>query len=175
MIKKALIAGFNLLFLTVSLATGVYFVRQSQDVGAAASNVTALSLESDKLMYEVGERMTVAVKVDGAKQAVGYLDTLVEYDPSMLKAVSVTAGDFMPKKQVLADAIDNVRGQVHYSASVASGTPPSVGRGTAAIIVFDVVGAGQAMVDIGSGSVTASHEGADNVLQSTSELMISAQ
>ncbi len=116
--------------------------------------------------FEVAITLTSDVEVDGAT-------AIIEYDPRLLKAVSLTNGDIFPFE--LANSIDSSAGRLRLDAGVNFANPDNhTGSGTFGVIKFEAlqVGSASPSFDFTLGSTTDSNaadaETHDDALTSTS-------
>jgi len=116
--------------------------------------------------FEVDIILTSDVEIGGAT-------AIIEYDPSLLKAVSLTNGDIFPFE--LANSIDSSAGRLRLDAGVDFANPDNhTGSGTFGVIKFEAlqVGGASPSFDFTLGSTTDSNaadaETHDDALTSTS-------
>jgi hypothetical protein len=98
----------------------------------------SVSLETKSSSYAIGETVSVSVTIDSGSNDVGAADFIITYDPTLLKAGSITPGSFF--KSIPVKKISN--GSIKLSA-LAEITDSRVlfpkGKGVVAIIDFKVL------------------------------------
>lgn len=127
---------------------------QSARAGAQA----ALRLAPSSATVTSGERITVAVSLDGVQGLYG-ADIRLRFDPALLQAVDADPGqpgvqlqhgDLLDARQayVLRDTVDNEQGSVHYAVSLQRPASPVSGNGALFSIAFRTRGSGAAPLDV---------------------------
>lgn len=122
-------------------------------VYAASAAATSVTAEANKTQLNVGDTLTVTIKVTDAVDLYG-LDVTLNWNTAVLKAISATNslgveshsdGVLHESNSYAIDIEDNaiVDGQYHLLAtSTGAVTPSFSGSGTIAIITFNVTGGG---------------------------------
>ena len=106
-----------------------------------ASSVSSgsMTLSPSTGSYRVNQTITVAVQADSGGLLLDSADSVIEYNPAILKVTSLVTGTLFPS--VLVHANDPVKGEINITGISNSGSPLAI-SGTLATIQFLVIGSG---------------------------------
>ncbi|RMH21650.1 MAG: hypothetical protein D6698_02365 [Gammaproteobacteria bacterium] len=171
--KGAISGIINIAFLVISIGTGVFVVRETQNISSEASgNLTTLSLNTNQTSFAPGDRFAVSLKLNSGSNPVGYVKTLIHYDPHKLNAISIAPGSFFENQTILESKINSKTGEVLFVIENAPGTVPVSGNENVAIIVFQTLNSGEASIAITPSSHISINSGQPNQLTSFNQLAI---
>ena len=162
--KKILAIG-ALVLLAIAVPITILLLQRQQEIKSRAAPATVLSFDPAQLTKSVGEPFTVNVKVDTGTNQIASADILVHYDPAILEAKSVQAGNFLPNVKELQNSI-STPGKIILSIYTDLASAQS-GQGILAIISFKAKAPGVAQVSFESLTKTNSAAELQNVLSST--------
>lgn len=143
--KKKIFAVIVLLLILASIPIGVYLVKRQQEIRLRAAPATVLSLTPATGEYDVGETFTINVSVNTGENLIVSADIILNYDPLVLKGLSITRGTFLENVQEIQNVIDNDTGKIIYSIYTANENAKS-GTGTLASISFEGKAAGTSTI-----------------------------
>lgn len=143
--RKKIFAIIILLLILASIPIGVYLVKRQQEIRLRAAPATVLSLTPATGEYDVDETFTINVSVDTGENLIVSADIILNYDPLILKGLSVTRGSFLENIQEIQNIIDNDTGKIIYSIYTANENAKQ-GTGTLASISFEGKAAGTSSV-----------------------------
>jgi len=105
--------------------------------GTRAPASVTLAINPATTMTTLGTNFNVAIEVQAGTQQVDGASAHIDFDPSILQVVSITAGSALPLR--LGNTFSNAAGTVDYSAGIFSGFPS--GTFTLATVTFNSIAA----------------------------------
>ena len=122
-----LASGF--LVLVLSLAVGVLTVTSKntnqQTATKAAENAASLALSPATGDYTYQNKMTypVGILLDSAGHSVDGVDVIINFDPKKAKVVDTKISAATLFESILINSVDNVKGQIKFSALTFNAKP----------------------------------------------------
>lgn len=159
MSKKAIILVLLVVVVMIGAAIGIYIVStQKQDVRTeAAEGHTDLTLIPTTGNFSTGDTFDLQVQINTNGDLILSSDIFLNYNPEIIKAVSVTNGGFLETETANIITSD---GTVIFSSRTATA---KTGSGTLATVRFEALSAGTSDVIFGSNTTVAGEIGGDSV------------
>lgn len=110
-------------------------------------SVTAVASAAE---IPVGQRITVDILLDTVGFSVSAADVVVAYDATLLKAVTIKPGAFLPI-ELAGGSADAGRATM----TVGSGTTPAIGSGVILTLTFEAIAQGEARIEPVAGTRVA--------------------
>jgi len=142
MSKKILII-IGALILLISIPLTIFLVKQRQELRMKAAPATILSLTPATLTKAVAETFTVNIVVNTGENSIVSADIDLSFDPTVLEALSISAGSFFESPTEPTRLINNTTGKINYSLFTLTAKQ---GSGTLATITFKGKAAGVSQV-----------------------------
>ncbi len=133
--KVLLYIGIGLALLAVPVT--VFVVGQNSDSRKKAAPASTLAFSPASTTINVGEKFTLAVKLDTADNQVGLVQLRIVYDPAYLEAEDVTNDAFAPSIKVSKKIDPN--GKASITVGAKDTTHPINGSGTIATITMKAI------------------------------------
>lgn len=174
--RKIIGSVLGLLFLTVSLGTGLYLVQTVQKTRVSATGAE-LMLSTSNANPKIGDNILVAVYLDTDTEGlqVTGADIKVGYDNNILEATSVRNGNFLPTVLV-PGSISSGQASIVLGCLVdTTGAYPKSGTGTLANITFKAKALGSTTVSFSSGTGIAAVGQPSNVAEVFKPVQITVQ
>lgn len=147
----------------------VYLSGRPQKTVTVAAPETKLSISPATKTVVLNETFTLNIAINSGNNVVFGTDLEILFNPAILEAQSVSAGDFLNSPQEITKVIDNQAGKITYSLGAFSS---KTGQGTLASISFKAKSGGSSEISFGSGTSVAA-AGEDEALSSTQGGMVS--
>ena len=132
---------------------------------AARDLSTTLSIDPKEASVKEKTQKTLSVNVNTGKDKVAALELHLSFNPKLVKIDSIAPGAFFEKANVLHKEIDNKAGTVVF---VFGSIEPKTGNGEAATFRITTLSAGNAEVNLSSGTEVAALGKTYNVVKSMS-------
>jgi Cohesin domain/Dockerin type I domain len=118
---------------------------------AAAASAATISVQPSAVATPAGQLVNLDIHVDSVTDLYGW-NFDINFDPSILQAISVTEGDFLDSGGstfFIPGDIDNVGGDISFNAdSLESAVPGVTGSGGLAEVQFMAIAPGMSPVDL---------------------------
>lgn len=172
--RKIIGSVLGLLFLTVSLGTGLYLVQTVQKTRVGATGAE-LMLSPSNANPKIGDEITIAVYLDTKGLQVSGADIKVGYDNNILEATSVRNGNFLPTVLVPGSISSGQASIVLGCLIDTTGVYPKSGTGILANITFKAKALGSTTVSFSSGTGIAAVGQSSNVAEVFKPVQITVQ
>jgi len=101
--KKAITSVIIIILTLIGLSGGVYLVKRNQELRKRAEAATTIYFQPDTVETRVGETINLDIFVDTGENLLGVVLLDIDYDPQVLKPLSLT---FSPLFPVIVREID---------------------------------------------------------------------
>ncbi len=164
--KRLIFSIIGILVLVGGLVTVIFLVSKQQLLKQKAAPATSLTLAPTTTTPAIGDSFDVGINIDTGANEVAGTELYISYDPTKLKANSVSLGTFFVSPQVIGPTINTTNGTIFYSIYLPPGVVPKSGTGNLAVVNFTSLANGAANLNFTNDTiVVAVGEGGQNVLQ----------
>ncbi len=129
--------------LTVAVGVALAMNEGPGEIVSRYNNTESGALSLASLTVAPGEQVTMTVTMSGVTDAVYSADIVLQYNDSVVRALSVGKGDLVSTWSVASNV--GIPGEVHIALA---GTQPASGDGEIASIVFEAVGSKGMQTDV---------------------------
>ncbi len=146
--QKTIVIISLLVLLTVGLFFAAWFPQHTETTGQKDQYTkqrtdiaaqTILAISPTQLALSGSRVGTADITIDTKSNTVTAVQIELQYDPQILKDVTITAGDFIPQPIVLIHKPDAKAGRITFAVGINPSEQPAIGQGVIAHISFTKV------------------------------------